>query len=131
MRKTMTNVFNFCAGPAMLPTAVMEKAQQEFCNWQNMGISVMEMSHRSPEYIKVAKDPLSYIGVNSVGLKRRGYSDEQIRNIENTYKILFVQNKNISNGIEIVKKEIPDCEERQIILDFIANSPNGMIKGFA
>lgn len=84
-----------------------------------------------PPYIKVAKDPLSYIGVNSVGLKRRGYSEEQIRNIENTYKILFIQNKNISKGIEIVKTEVPDCPERQIILDFIANSNNGMIKGFA
>jgi len=50
----MNKVFNFCAGPAMLPTAVMEKAQSEFCNWQGSGISVMEVSHRSPEYIEMA-----------------------------------------------------------------------------
>ncbi|WP_028863377.1 3-phosphoserine/phosphohydroxythreonine transaminase [Psychromonas aquimarina] len=51
----MTKIFNFCAGPAMLPEAVMHKAQNEFCNWQGMGISVMEVSHRSPEYIDMAQ----------------------------------------------------------------------------
>ena len=51
----MTTVFNFCAGPAMLPTAVMVKAQQEFINWQNTGCSIMELSHRSKEFVGVAK----------------------------------------------------------------------------
>jgi len=52
---TMTKIYNFCAGPAMLPEAVMQTAQNEFCNWQGMGVSVMEMSHRSPEYMAMAK----------------------------------------------------------------------------
>lgn len=51
----MSDVFNFCAGPAMLPKAVMAKAQQEFINWQETGSSVMELSHRSDIYIKMAK----------------------------------------------------------------------------
>ena len=50
----MSEVFNFCAGPAMLPTTVMAKAQQEFINWQNTGSSVMELSHRSNIYMKMA-----------------------------------------------------------------------------
>lgn len=50
----MSEVFNFCAGPAMLPTAVMAKAQQEFVNWQNTGSSVMELSHRSGIYMAMA-----------------------------------------------------------------------------
>lgn len=50
----MSKIFNFCAGPAMLPEAVMQKAQEEFCNWQGCGVSVMEVSHRSPEYIEMA-----------------------------------------------------------------------------
>ncbi|HEY5715484.1 MAG TPA: 3-phosphoserine/phosphohydroxythreonine transaminase [Psychromonas sp.] len=50
----MSKIFNFCAGPAMLPEAVMHKAQEEFCNWQGSGVSVMEVSHRSPEYIEMA-----------------------------------------------------------------------------
>ena len=51
----MSNVFNFCAGPAMLPKAVMAKAQQEFITWQATGSSVMELSPRSSIYIKMAK----------------------------------------------------------------------------
>jgi phosphoserine aminotransferase len=50
----MSGVYNFCAGPAMLPVDVMAKAQQEFVNWNDMGSSVMELSHRSPEYMAVA-----------------------------------------------------------------------------
>lgn len=50
----MSKVFNFCAGPAMLPEAVMQQAQQEFLDWQDLGVSVMEMSHRSPEFMAMA-----------------------------------------------------------------------------
>ncbi|MBU2871481.1 3-phosphoserine/phosphohydroxythreonine transaminase [Colwellia sp. E2M01] len=50
----MSEIFNFCAGPAMLPKAVMAKAQQEFLNWQNTGSSVMELSHRSGIYMEMA-----------------------------------------------------------------------------
>jgi phosphoserine aminotransferase len=51
----MTKIYNFCAGPAMLPAAVMQKAQAEFLDWQSMGRSVMEVSHRSKEYIAQAE----------------------------------------------------------------------------
>lgn len=50
----MSEVFNFCAGPAMLPKEVMVQAQQEFIDWNGLGRSVMELSHRSPEYMEVA-----------------------------------------------------------------------------
>ncbi|MFQ3237238.1 MAG: phosphoserine aminotransferase, partial [Paraglaciecola sp.] len=53
-KKKMTKVYNFCAGPAMLPEAVMQQAQSEFINWQNQGCSVMEISHRSKEFIALA-----------------------------------------------------------------------------
>lgn len=51
----MSEVFNFCAGPAMLPHAVMQQAQQEFTNWNQLGRSAMEISHRSPEFMALAK----------------------------------------------------------------------------
>lgn len=51
----MSEIFNFCAGPAMLPKAVMEQAQREFINWQSTGSSVMELSHRSSIYMEMAK----------------------------------------------------------------------------
>ena len=50
----MSQIFNFCAGPAMLPQSVMSKAQAEFVNWQGTGCSVMELSHRSKEFKAVA-----------------------------------------------------------------------------
>lgn len=51
----MSEVFNFCAGPAMLPHAVMQQAQQEFLNWNHLGRSAMEISHRSPEFMALAE----------------------------------------------------------------------------
>lgn len=51
----MREIFNFCAGPAMLPKAVMQQAQQEFINWNSTGCSVMELSHRSAPFIALAK----------------------------------------------------------------------------
>lgn len=53
--REMTKIYNFCAGPAMLPTPVMQQAQAEFLDWQSMGCSVMEISHRSKEYIALAE----------------------------------------------------------------------------
>lgn len=52
----MSEIFNFCAGPAMLPKPVMEKAQSEFLNWNNTGCSVMELSHRGSEFMALASD---------------------------------------------------------------------------
>ncbi|MFC3034307.1 3-phosphoserine/phosphohydroxythreonine transaminase [Pseudoalteromonas fenneropenaei] len=49
-------VYNFCAGPAMLPPEVMKKAQQEFLDWQGLGVSVMEVSHRSEPFLAMVKE---------------------------------------------------------------------------
>lgn len=73
----MENVYNFSAGPAGLPKAVMEKAQAEFIDWNELGTSVMEISHRSKEFIKVAEE-----------------AEQDLRdllNIPNNYKVLFCQ----------------------------------------
>ena len=73
----MDNVYNFSAGPAGLPKAVMEKAQAEFINWNGLGTSVMEISHRSKEFIKVAEE-----------------AEQDLRdllNIPDNYKVLFCQ----------------------------------------
>ena len=51
----MTRLYNFCAGPAALPVPVLAQAQTDLLNWQNKGLSVMEMSHRSPEFVGIAK----------------------------------------------------------------------------
>jgi phosphoserine aminotransferase len=73
----MNRVFNFCAGPAAMPTAVLDKASAEMLNWNNKGLSVMEMSHRSPEYLSIANQ-----------------AEQDLRdllNIPANYKVLFMQ----------------------------------------
>ncbi|MFY7668745.1 MAG: acyl-ACP--UDP-N-acetylglucosamine O-acyltransferase [Crocinitomicaceae bacterium] len=82
-----------------------------------------------PPYIKAAREPLTFAGVNSVGLRRRGFSDELVRQIEDIYRILYVQNSNISKGINAVRETIEACENRDQILSFIESSDKGVIRG--
>jgi UDP-N-acetylglucosamine acyltransferase len=82
-----------------------------------------------PPFIKAAREPLTFAGVNSVGLRRRGYTDETVREIEDIYRILYVQNSNITKALEQVKQTIPASEMRQLILDFIESSDKGIIRG--
>ena len=82
-----------------------------------------------PPYIKAAREPLTFAGVNSVGLRRRGFSDEMVRQIEDIYRILYVQNSNLTKGISAVKEVIEDCENRNEILSFIESSDKGVIRG--
>jgi len=82
-----------------------------------------------PPFIKAAREPLTYAGVNSVGIRRRGFSDEQVREIEDIYRILYVQNNNISKGIASILETLPASELRKNILDFINSSDKGIIRG--
>ena len=82
-----------------------------------------------PPFIKAAREPLTFAGVNSVGLRRRGYTDEMVREIEDIYRILYVQNSNITKAIEQVKQTIPASEMRELILTFIESSDKGVIRG--
>lgn len=73
----MTQVFNFSAGPAMLPVEVLRRAEQELCNWRGLGTSVMEISHRSKEFMQVAAE-----------------AEQDLRDllkIPSNYKVLFCQ----------------------------------------
>jgi len=82
-----------------------------------------------PPYIRVAREPLQFIGVNTVGLARRGFNKDVIKNIEDIYRIIFVRGHNISNALEIVEKEIPDTAERHQIVNFIREQKDGIVKG--
>jgi UDP-N-acetylglucosamine acyltransferase len=82
-----------------------------------------------PPYIKAAREPLTYAGVNSVGLRRRGFTDEEVREIEDVYRILYVQNNNVSKGIEAILETMKDTEIRKAILGFIESSDKGIIRG--
>jgi UDP-N-acetylglucosamine acyltransferase len=82
-----------------------------------------------PPYIRVAREPLQFIGVNTIGLARRGFDKDVIRQIEDIYRIIFVRGHNISNALELVESEIPDSPYRQQIMDFIRNQKDGIVKG--
>lgn len=83
-----------------------------------------------PPYVKAAREPLSYVGINSVGLRRRGYSSDDINEIQDIYRTLFVKNYNISTAIDIIEAEKKPTELRDEILDFIRNSNRGIMRGF-
>lgn len=82
-----------------------------------------------PPYIRVAREPLQYIGVNTVGLSRRGFEKETINQIEDIYRLIFVRGHNITNALELVEQEVPDTETRKQIVEFIRNSKEGIVKG--
>ncbi len=84
-----------------------------------------------PPFVKAAREPLSYIGVNVVGLRRRGYSDEAVTRIEDIYREIFVRNSNLDRAVQNVEQTMPRSAERGVILDFIHNSPKGIMKGLA
>lgn len=83
-----------------------------------------------PPFIKAAREPIAYAGVNSVGLRRRGYTTEQITEVQNIYRVLFVQNRNLSKALDLVEAEFEPTELRDEILTFVRNSNRGVVKGF-
>ena len=86
--------FNFCAGPAALPTAVLERAQAELLDWQGLGLSVMEMSHRSDAYVAIASK-----------------AEQDLRDlltIPDNYKVLFLQGGASQQFAEIPLNLLPE-----------------------
>ncbi len=83
-----------------------------------------------PPYIKVAKEPLSFIGINSIGLSRKGFSEEKILEIQNIYRSIFQSNLNYTQALEKIKNEFPKNDEINNIIKFISESERGIIKGY-
>lgn len=84
-----------------------------------------------PPYTKAAREPLSYVGVNSIGLRRRGFTTEQINHIQEIYRIIYLKNYNVSQAISIIEADVPATPERDEILSFIATSTRGIMKGYS
>lgn len=82
-----------------------------------------------PPYVKAAREPLSYAGINAVGLSRRGFDKDQIKRIEDIYRIVFVHHSNLSKAIAAMETELPDSDEKSTVLQFIRSSKDGIIKG--
>lgn len=83
-----------------------------------------------PPFVKAAREPIAYTGVNSVGLRRRGFTSEQIREIQEVYRYIYMSNLNVSDTVERVEAELPATKERDEILQFIRNAKRGIIRGY-
>jgi UDP-N-acetylglucosamine acyltransferase len=81
-----------------------------------------------PPFIKADRDPLSYLGLNSVGLTRRGFEKERIDEIHNIYRVIYQNGKNVSQALEAVEKDFKPSADRDYILDFIRKSERGIIR---
>ena len=81
-----------------------------------------------PPFIKADRDPLSYLGLNSVGLTRRGFERERIDEIHNIYRVIYQNNMNISQALDHVEKEFKQSFDRDYILEFIRKSERGIIR---
>lgn len=83
-----------------------------------------------PPFTKAARDPLSFVGINSIGLRRRGFSNEKINEIQDIYRILYLKRYNVSKALRIIETEVPATPERDEIISFINNSTRGIMKGY-
>jgi len=81
-----------------------------------------------PPFIKADRDPLSYLGLNSVGLTRRGFPKERIDEIHNIYRVIYQNGMNISQALDHVEKEFMTSPDRDYILQFIRKSERGIIR---
>ena len=83
-----------------------------------------------PPYVKAGRDPISYAGINSIGLRRRNFSNEQIREIQEIYRYLYLSGLNNSDAVERIEAELPASKERDEIIMFVRNSKRGIIRGY-
>ena len=81
-----------------------------------------------PPYVIAAREPVAYSGINLIGLRRRGFSNELIENIHNAYRLIYNSGLNVSEALERIKAEIPMSPEIEYIVSFIESSSRGIIR---
>ncbi len=81
-----------------------------------------------PPFIKAGRNPLTYVGVNSVGLQRRGFSLEKVNEILDIYRHLYNKNMNTTQALDFIEEQLPLSSERNDILKFIRSSQKGIVK---
>lgn len=81
-----------------------------------------------PPFIIGGKEPISYCGLNIVGLRRRGFAPELIENIHNAYRLIYNSNLTVNEAVEQIKAEIPMSKEIEYIIEFVTSSQRGIIR---
>ena len=82
-----------------------------------------------PPFVRAAREPLSYIGVNSVGLRRRNFSNETIYAIQEMYRRIYQSDMNHSSAIANIEETMPQTPERDMVINFVRSSKNGIMRG--
>ena len=82
-----------------------------------------------PPYVIAAREPVSFCGINSVGLSRRGFTREQLTAIQETYRLIYMSGLNVSQALQQIQETLPPSAERDEIVNFITSSPRGVIRG--
>ena len=83
-----------------------------------------------PPYITAGRDPITFAGVNSIGLRRRGYTNDQIRDIQDIYRLFFQSGLNNTQALERMETELPDTKEKETVMNFLRASQRGIIRGY-
>ena len=83
-----------------------------------------------PPYVKAARNPISYSGINSIGLRRRNFDSETIGQIQEIYRYLYLSGMNNTDAVERIEAELPATKERDEIIQFVRNSQKGIIRGY-
>jgi UDP-N-acetylglucosamine acyltransferase len=83
-----------------------------------------------PPFTKAAREPLAYAGINSVGLRRRGFTTVKIGEIQEIYRYVFLKGLNNTKALELVENSVAPSDERSYIMNFIKSSERGIMKGY-
>jgi UDP-N-acetylglucosamine acyltransferase len=83
-----------------------------------------------PPFVRASREPLSYVGVNSIGLRRRSFTAESIGEIQEIYRYIYQRGFNHSHALDLVQAELPASAQKDIIVNFIRNSKRGIMKGY-
>lgn len=81
-----------------------------------------------PPYIKAAREPISFVGLNSIGLHRNGFSKEDVQIINEIYRILYLSDLNITNAVKLILNTLPESVYRDEIVEFVENSERGVVR---
>ena len=81
-----------------------------------------------PPFAIVARDPIAFCGINSVGLNRRGFTPEQIHTIQEVYRLLYQGGMNTTQALDHIEATMPSSPERNMIIDFVRSSTRGIVR---
>ncbi len=81
-----------------------------------------------PPFVKAAREPISYVGLNSIGLHRNHFTDEEIKQISDIYRVLYLSDLNVTNAVKLIVETLPHSEFRDEIVEFVTKSERGVIR---